>query len=63
MLINMVRPMQVDAKELRLHMKVCDQFCGQIVDQNGQNIGGTNVVGLPLAEIVKTLGLLGAVSA
>ncbi len=47
MLINMVKPMQVDAKELRIHMKVCDQFCGEVVDQNGQTIGGKEDVYVP----------------
>lgn len=47
MLINMVKPMQVDAKELRIHIKVRDEFCASVVDQNGQEIGGKDDVYVP----------------
>jgi hypothetical protein len=38
MKINVVKPMQVDAKTLKIHMKVCDQFSATLEDQNGEEI-------------------------
>ena len=36
MKINMTKPVQVEAKTLKLHMKVCDQFEADLVDQHGE---------------------------
>jgi len=38
MKINMTKPVQVEAKSLNLHMKVRDEFCAQLVDQNGDTL-------------------------
>ena len=38
MKLNITRPMQVEAKTLKIHMKVRDSFSAQLVDQEGQLI-------------------------
>ena len=39
MKIGIEKTVEVEAKELRLYMKVCDGFCGAIYDQDGKQIG------------------------
>lgn len=38
MKIPMKKTVQVDAKVLKIHMKVCDEFCASLVDQDGEEI-------------------------
>ena len=37
--MDIKKTVTVNAKELRIHMKVCDGFEGAIYDQDGQQIG------------------------
>jgi hypothetical protein len=39
MRLGVKKTVEVEAKELRIHMKVCDGFEGAIYDQDGQQIG------------------------
>ena len=39
MKLGVKKTVEVEAKELRIHMKVCDGFEGAIYDQDGQQIG------------------------
>lgn len=36
--INITKPVKVDAKTLKLHMKVRDQFEANLVDQDGETL-------------------------
>lgn len=36
--INITKPVKVNAKTLKLHMKVCDQFEANLVDQDGETL-------------------------
>lgn len=36
--INMTKPVQVQAKTLKLHLKVRDEFAAGLCDQNGEEI-------------------------
>lgn len=38
--ISKTMTVPVQAKTLRLHLKVCDNFTASIADQNGKEIGG-----------------------
>jgi hypothetical protein len=38
MKINQFKKVQVEAKTLRIHLKVCDNFTADLVDQNGEVI-------------------------
>ena len=38
--INKTMTVPVQAKTLKLHLKVCDMFTASITDQNGKEIGG-----------------------
>lgn len=38
MLIQVNQPVQVDAKILKLHMKVSDEFVGDLFDSNGNKL-------------------------
>ncbi len=40
MQINLTKVVPVDAKELRIHIKVSDRFTAAIYDQDGKEIGG-----------------------
>lgn len=33
-------PLDVEAKELRIHCKVCDNFTAHVVDDQGRELGG-----------------------
>lgn len=39
MKLGVKKMVEVEAKELRIHMKVCDMFEGAIYDQDGKQIG------------------------
>jgi hypothetical protein len=34
--INLIKPVKVNAKTLKLHIKVSDRFTGDLVDQDGE---------------------------
>jgi hypothetical protein len=38
MQINMTKQVPVDVKEIRLHMKVCDRFEGNLIDAQGDTV-------------------------
>ena len=38
--INMTKTVPVNAKELRIHIKVSDRFTGDVHDEQGARIGG-----------------------
>ena len=38
MKIGIMKSVEVEAKTLKIHLKVCDQFCAELVDQDGQQI-------------------------
>lgn len=38
--INQTKQVKVNAKTLKLHIKVCDRFEGDLFDQDGQKIAG-----------------------
>ncbi len=38
MKINAVKTVQVDVKTIKVHVKVCDRFCGALVDSDGQEV-------------------------
>jgi hypothetical protein len=40
MKINQVKQVPVEAKTLKLHLKVCDEFTAHVYDQDGQELGG-----------------------
>jgi hypothetical protein len=38
MKIGITKPVEVEAKELRLYCKVCDRFAASLHDQNGESL-------------------------
>lgn len=38
--INITKPVKVNAKSIKLHIKVCDQFEADLVDQDGETLKG-----------------------
>lgn len=36
--IRISKPLEVSAKTLKIHMKVCDQFCAALVDADGNEL-------------------------
>lgn len=47
MKIKSPKPIMVDAKTLRIFMKVRDEFCADIVSSDGEIIGGSTDVYVP----------------
>jgi hypothetical protein len=39
MVVNQTKTVPVEAKEIRLYIKVCDRFTGTLHDQDGVQIG------------------------
>lgn len=40
MQIDAVKTVQVEAKTLAIHLKVRDEFCAEVLDQDGARLGG-----------------------
>ncbi len=47
MKINQYKSVQVEAKTLKIHLKICDEFSAQIADQDGNIIGEQEDVYVP----------------